>query len=1024
MAPKQGYDIDTLSNIENRLQSILEANQTHGLKDATQRITQLLRDCKAPLLVMVVGKGNFGKSTLINGLMGKEVAPVSRLPKTWKVDLYENVSIDVEESAVLSWQSKPDAPQMVSVADAKQVSDAEEEKACRSDMLNSEPWRSDLTQIHWRLHADWPGDAVAFVDTPGFSQHRANVDLQSFKLYGASGIEVVASDAFHHWYYRADVVLWCLDASRLHDQDTIDALEATKQLNKRIVGILTRMDRVPMERWDEVLSEAQTSFGMYIPRFLVSAAGASGPERESTVQSLRGTLKEDVFPDVGLAKLQALQQNAENEISRVKSTLGSIQEATIENVALVLQLEKAIAASKAKISRTVDKALETVSSPILNKAIDGVPALYTASENLEVFKSNLQRCIDTRGLQTRLGEVLGSFQKSLKADAVSFSTRLRWKALKLTQAGSETQYRQASIASPSVKLPKAGGVTVDLDEMDGAAVSAGIGGAAALAGAALLGPVGLLAGLVGVFAHGSISRGEHIKKAKKALTDLVARQTSGVQRAADRTCTRFYNELDEIVWKSFREHHGGDIDELLNRAILADVSYSVVGSQSDVTPKAVIPSNLHPQQKTGCASWFAYRIASVSGPAMSKWNAACASQWKPELDRAFVRQTFGQEGEFRPCSGEQWRSSLSRAYAKHVDDEVRSTLQYEKHCTIFPGCEITIANLHNILLRKLPSFSSVSAGAQRVCHGLPTLLGDNPANIQSSFTDSIEATLTNEIEWTAVGYRSELGGGYAGHPSPSALAAQIVPKWLTSVYLLLRKGPFGQAFKCGSEDYDPGIDWVPCFRETPSATFERCWLKCVGHPSQPISAASINQNRDLLRANYIDVFRKALRKKQGLHPKSRRLSIDLSAASMPVVVLGLKKSMLPRDEFWETAFGLEKEIPPAIDNFWIQMGRSNSELTSTDIPSPPSPVLATIVGGALGSTIACSWIPLASDMLFYVAASLLALVPSILLTLGIWRLANRRHYRESTESIEAAASHCVAKNLVEHERRLKKGLFS
>ena len=51
-------------------------------------LVQLADDLGRPFLLFVVGMGKFGKSTLINTLLGQRVAAMDALPKTWKIDVF------------------------------------------------------------------------------------------------------------------------------------------------------------------------------------------------------------------------------------------------------------------------------------------------------------------------------------------------------------------------------------------------------------------------------------------------------------------------------------------------------------------------------------------------------------------------------------------------------------------------------------------------------------------------------------------------------------------------------------------------------------------------------------------------------------------------------------------------------------------------------------------------------------------------------------------------------------------------
>ncbi|NLJ84150.1 MAG: hypothetical protein GX336_04480 [Halanaerobiaceae bacterium] len=53
------------------------------------QLNTLAEELMEPFLLFIVGMGKYGKSTLVNALIGKEVADIDVLPKTWKIDIFE-----------------------------------------------------------------------------------------------------------------------------------------------------------------------------------------------------------------------------------------------------------------------------------------------------------------------------------------------------------------------------------------------------------------------------------------------------------------------------------------------------------------------------------------------------------------------------------------------------------------------------------------------------------------------------------------------------------------------------------------------------------------------------------------------------------------------------------------------------------------------------------------------------------------------------------------------------------------------
>lgn len=142
---------------------LAEEASAHGLTDLAARARQRQHDLREPLLIMVVGEGKFGKSSLINALLGTSVAPVSRLPKTWKVDLYEPTR--GEETATLFWRSRPGSEDVASMRVARAVCE-EQERRAEAAATTGRKWQSDLYQVKWKVQCGWIPQGATLVDTP------------------------------------------------------------------------------------------------------------------------------------------------------------------------------------------------------------------------------------------------------------------------------------------------------------------------------------------------------------------------------------------------------------------------------------------------------------------------------------------------------------------------------------------------------------------------------------------------------------------------------------------------------------------------------------------------------------------------------------------------------------------------------------------------------------------------------------------------------------------------------------------
>ena len=119
-----------------------------GFAEQVRRIDDRRRDRDAPLFLMVVGEGNFGKSSLVNALLGREVAPVGRIPTTRILDLYETGHSG--GGATLYRRSMPD-PVRASREEALRAR-KEVERQASTDGPESDA--GDLYQIRWFVDGD------------------------------------------------------------------------------------------------------------------------------------------------------------------------------------------------------------------------------------------------------------------------------------------------------------------------------------------------------------------------------------------------------------------------------------------------------------------------------------------------------------------------------------------------------------------------------------------------------------------------------------------------------------------------------------------------------------------------------------------------------------------------------------------------------------------------------------------------------------------------------------------------------
>lgn len=238
-----------------------------------------------PFSIFVLGTGNYGKSALINSLLGtgKRIATENFKPMTWKIDVYGNRLDENKKNTLLRYTERQ---VWTTIAQAQNVVNQEEENSKRASQLfakKKRQWKSegytiaeftelmtkykreelycsDLVEVQWPVGGSEILQRFTIVDTPGLKQDLTRKELKNS-----------AKD----YYFRANGVLWLLDATAIDSSttrkeidDIIEEFEDRRNensllRNKNVIGVLNKIDLIPEEQRESVLRKAKQNFGKY-----------------------------------------------------------------------------------------------------------------------------------------------------------------------------------------------------------------------------------------------------------------------------------------------------------------------------------------------------------------------------------------------------------------------------------------------------------------------------------------------------------------------------------------------------------------------------------------------------------------------------------------------------------------------------------------------------------------------------------------------------------------------------------------
>jgi GTPase SAR1 family protein len=495
---------------------------TGNIREIPVHIRQMADAVRQPFMLFVVGMGKFGKSTLINALLGVRAADMDVLPKTWKIDVFSakrppnrvlvkmrtgaerEMTVDEagkllakEESAWAGSKRKIDAELRKKMPSLSTIEQREEYKAfLRKRFL----YQSPVSEVHSPSPQSRLLQRFNIVDTPGLFQELITDD-----------VEMRVRD----YYHKADGVLWLLDATKISSQKPRDlltdldkALEEVGGRTDNIVAVLNRIDLVGDDSVrKKVLDEAYRIFGDTFRAIVpFSAKGALlAVERNDREQmeehGLNGLIRsiEKHF----LSRAVKLQKE-----SKIVGLRGYVSDAAKIAEVYIERLEGDDKKRKDSI-RDLEVAVESLKQQSLRRVATVLNSYREQTvERINTFAENIYRIDDEEERnryareaifnEKELDELFESLESSIQRNAADVYENHRAKAI----------FREfehlGGIALPQEVTPVGQFEDIDLDHAHTsiAVAQAFTGIGVAMVGALLLGPIGLLAGLLSITKFG------------------------------------------------------------------------------------------------------------------------------------------------------------------------------------------------------------------------------------------------------------------------------------------------------------------------------------------------------------------------------------------------------------------------------------------------------------------------------------------------------------------------------------------
>lgn len=268
---------ETLLNIAKNLESFASNSPATLLRDTAGRILeiavqiqQMAKGINSPFLIFTVGMGKYGKSTLVNALLGLRVAEMDVLPKTWKIDIFtaqrppnsvlikyrtgEEFEMSIEEAKAFLAKEEDKYEESMKIIreelkkNLDKLKTTEEKEEYKAYLKKRILYHSPVIEVHWPVSLTRLTQQFNIVDTPGLFQEFFSNDIRA---------------NIRDYYHKADGVLWMLDATKISAKKSFeliksldDALEEIGGRTDNIIGVLNRIDLINPADREKVIEEA------------------------------------------------------------------------------------------------------------------------------------------------------------------------------------------------------------------------------------------------------------------------------------------------------------------------------------------------------------------------------------------------------------------------------------------------------------------------------------------------------------------------------------------------------------------------------------------------------------------------------------------------------------------------------------------------------------------------------------------------------------------------------------------------
>ena len=563
-------------------------------KSLNSEILATKNDMSQPFSLYVIGAGKAGKSTLINALVGQDVATVGVLPKTWKVDRFfdadtKQAIIHYKDGTPVNITDQIDGQNIVQAEEKKRKDSEKEILAKRREHYRLYPnltleeregitrnlndlylYRSNIRQIEWAININNNSHSIlnkfSIIDTPGVGQNHSGKDTINYV-----GEDVTA-------FSQADGMIWVLDATTLAAakpeallQDFEKTSDGITTTNK--IAVLNRIDLIRSATGDEgvkrVEQAAQKLLGNFFTKIIpFSAKDAFDAIINNDENKLYRSGYDEIFEGVNYVFAKESTNRISQKSDRLNKNLMHRYARDLSPYVERLAVDETLLNTS---YRLLQESLQDLQTDLGNAKINFLDTYKTeveadiddyAASYLDIVEDSErntflnERIFKMKEMQLGLNRLLNNNQQ-YASDFVTGQKKSNNKKFKRFKHLSETLYPKA-IGSHNKKSSALTMNASDINFSGEDETSMLIGGGLAVAGMILLGPIGLLAGAADVFF--GFSKGRKINAAKSKLAqhltaNILAPLSEQIDSVFQKLLDNAEKEIRESLFQTFSQLH-------------------------------------------------------------------------------------------------------------------------------------------------------------------------------------------------------------------------------------------------------------------------------------------------------------------------------------------------------------------------------------------------------------------------------------------------------------------------------------